>query len=248
MTTSEYLRQPAETVIARWAPAAAAQLAAERSARALVYPSPSPSKPPPILLRGPVAAIPVNPGADIEQRIEPQPNLRDTKEKEDMTNRETMQYLMSIPPTTKVDIGGGRVVEAHKAIRMLLNKDSVTIEPGQAPQGYSQPNFGGARIEASQEAVERLSQADYDKQASGEGIEGFTTAHKTRVHRRQSGTTAVSSFNLRDGAVDHSEGPSYGVTRGADGQPKLSDATDQKRTRIVSENTGAYRWRAISED
>jgi hypothetical protein len=124
-------------------------------------------------------------------------------------NKIEMQTLMTTDPNTLVPWGpGGQVITVGEALRHVLRGDGVEIAPAQpAPAQPGQP--AGPNIRISQQAVDSLSQAQYDELQQTGHLQGVTNSNNGRaiVHVSRGGTIQVQrTFNPDTGAVEAGRG------------------------------------------
>jgi hypothetical protein len=123
-------------------------------------------------------------------------------------NKIELQTLMTTPPDTLVPWGpGGKLITVGEALHRVLKGEGVEITPAQpAP---AQPGLSGG-IRISQEAVNALSEAQYQELKETGHLQGLTNSDNGRgtVHVSQGGSHTVSfSFDPDTGKV----GPGRGL-------------------------------------
>jgi len=124
-------------------------------------------------------------------------------------NRIELQALMQTPPDTLVPWGpNGQVITVGEALHRLMKGDGVDITPAQpAPGQPGQP--AGPNIRISQEAVNALSEAQYQELKATGHLQGLTNSDNGRAYVDVSrGGSHSASFTLDEtGAV----GPGRGL-------------------------------------
>jgi hypothetical protein len=120
-------------------------------------------------------------------------------------NELELRTLMTTPPDTLVPWGpNGKVITVGEALKHVLHGEGAEIAPVQPPQAQpGQP--AGPNIRISQEAANRLGDAQYKELEQTGHIQGLTNSDNGRaiVHVRQGGSVQISrSFNPETGAVE----------------------------------------------
>jgi hypothetical protein len=125
-------------------------------------------------------------------------------------NRIELEALMRTPSDTLVPWGpGGKIVTVGEAIKHVLRGDGMEVSPA-APAPGQPGHQAGPNIRISQEAVNALSEAQYQElQATGH-LQGVTNSDNGRavVRVTRGGSHSVSlSFDPETGKV----GPGRGL-------------------------------------
>jgi hypothetical protein len=116
-----------------------------------------------------------------------------------------IKTLMTMPSDTLVPWGpNGKVITVGEVLKHVLRGEGVEIAPGALP-GATAQQPAGPNIRISQEAANRLSDAQYKELEQTGHIQGLTNSDNGRaiVHVRQGGSVQISrSFNPETGAVE----------------------------------------------
>jgi hypothetical protein len=118
-------------------------------------------------------------------------------------NRLEMQALMQSPPDTIVTYNG-RLITAGEALGRILRGDGVEITPAQpAPAQPGQP--AGPNIRISQEAVNALSEQQYQELKETGHLQGLTNTDNGRCTVRVSRGGSIEvhrAFNPETGTIE----------------------------------------------
>jgi len=124
-------------------------------------------------------------------------------------NRMELQALMTAPPDTiMANPFTGKPATVGEVLKSILRGEGAAVAPVQPAPG--QPGHqAGPNIRISQEAANKLGDAQYGELERTGHIQGLTNSDNGRafVHVRQGGTISVQrSFNPETGAVEAGRG------------------------------------------
>ncbi|MBV9828494.1 MAG: hypothetical protein JO001_22940 [Alphaproteobacteria bacterium] len=189
MSIRDWLSQSADDFVAKHVPAVAA---ARRAARVAAQ---RPRSQP---LTQPVAQIatPNQPPASNRAATRSTTIGTEMDFKTAPPTREVMEILMH--NTNSYVTYGGKQITAGEALKNMMRSEGIDIRQPQSGQGAATP-----AVHASQEAVDSLSEAQYQELKNTGGIDGVTRPNPARVTIRQGGAVEVRrSFNPETGAVE----------------------------------------------